>query len=362
MACSQSGTELMTKIGKELVSRNARKLLKFMSERREAISPLLILTHDYPDPDALASAFALQFLAQKGFGIEARIVYGGIVGRMENRAMVRLLKIPAHKIRPRDFRKFSAVALVDTQPDFKNNPFPGGRKAAIVIDQHVSVSKPAADFSIIDPECGATSVILAQALLVSHSDIPANVATALAYGIQSDTLNLYRAGQPHISRTYLDMLLRCDLRSLAQIQNPPRSRRFFSTLSKAIHRAMIRRQLIVSHLGDVENPDLIAQAADFLLTYKGLRWSFVTGRYKGRLHVSLRMTNPNAEAGEILRDIFQNRGDAGGHDSIAGGSLKVAAGADEALWLQAEAALVEKLSKRLRIPSKSEFYFPFRKT
>lgn len=362
MTCSESGKELMTKLGREMVGKNARKLLKFLAENKSRLTPLLILTHDYPDPDSLASAFALKHLAEKGFEIECRVAYGGIIGRMENRAMVRLLRIPAHKLKSRDFKRYAEAALVDTQPGFKNNPFPKNRKAAIVIDQHASVTKPAADFSVIDTECGATSVILAQALLISKLEIPAAVATALAYGIQSDTLNLYRAGQPHISQTYLDMLLRCDLRALAEIQNPPRSKKFFATVGKAIQNAMMRRQLIVTHLGFVENPDLISQVADFLLTYKGVKWSLITGRFKGKLYVSLRVTNPNVEAGEILRDVFENRGDAGGHDYIAGGNFKVTGSEDDSLWTAAETELVDKLLRRLRIPAKSEFYFPFRKT
>jgi nanoRNase/pAp phosphatase (c-di-AMP/oligoRNAs hydrolase) len=365
MACSELGRELVKKIGKELIGRNARKLLRFLSENRERLSPLLILTHDYPDPDSLASAFALHYLAEKVFGIQSRIVYGGIIGRMENRMMTSLLKIPVHKLRPRDFAKYSQVALVDTQPGFKNNPFPKNRKATLVIDQHESVAKPLAEFSVIDTDCGATSVILAHALQISRSEIPAEVATALAYGILSDTLNLYRAEQPHISQTYLDMLLSCDLRALARIQNPLRSRRFFGTLGKAIQNAMIRHGLIVTHLGFVENPDLISQVADFLLSYKGVKWSLITGRYKGKLYVSLRVTNPHVDAGEMLRDIFQNRGDAGGHDCIAGGNFKVTkqtGGAEDGVWHEAETALVEKLVKRLRIPARSEFYFPFRKT
>ena len=46
---------------------NPRRLLDFLSARRDSLSPLLILTHDYPDPDALAAAIALSYLAQHLF-------------------------------------------------------------------------------------------------------------------------------------------------------------------------------------------------------------------------------------------------------------------------------------------------------
>ena len=250
---------------------------------------------------------------------------------------------------------------MDTQPSFQNNSFPKNRRATIVIDQHPFVEKPSADLVVIDTECGATSVILAQALLTARISIPEKVATSLAYGIMSDTMNLYRAGRPDVIQAYLRIVPHCDMRALGEIQNPQRSRKFFLTLAKAIEKAVIRRGLLISHLGQVESPDLVSQTADFLLTYKGAFWSFCSGRYKGKLHVSLRTCRPNAEAGEILRDIFVNRGSAGGHGPIGGGSFKVGEQFGEKHWEEIERSLVERLLKRLRIPVRGEFHHPFRR-
>lgn len=343
---------------KKCVLKSARKVLRFLAHDRTR-EPILILTHDYPDPDTLASAFALSHLCEY-FKIDTRIVYGGIIGRMENKAMVQLLKIPAHKIKPVDFRNFKRCALVDTQPCFENNSFPSGRRAAMIIDQHPYVEKPDADLTVINPECGATSVILAQCLFLAKIKIPQRIATSLAYGIISDTQNLYRTGNSAVIETYQALLPFCDIRILAKIQNPTHNRKFFTTLGKAIQNAMVRRGLIVSHLGHVESPDLVAQTADFLLTYRGMQRALCTGRYKNKLHVSLRMASANCEAGQILRDIFNHHGEAGGHGSIAGGSFYVTTFEDEKKWETAEQELTEKLRKRLRIPAKGEFYFPFR--
>lgn len=340
--------------------KNARKIIKFLSEKKGTLSPLLILTHDYPDPDALAGALALHHLAENFYGIKSRIVYGGVIGRMENRTMASMLRMPIHPLRPSDLKKFENVALIDTQPGFGNNSFPKNRKAALIVDQHASVTKPSAGLVIIDPEAGATCVILAQALLLMGAEIPVKVATALAYGILSDTLNLYRAKRPDIIQTYLALLPYCDMRILARIQNPPRSRQFFMTLEKGIWNAQTQQKLSVSHLGAIENPDLVSQVADFILTYRGIDWSLVTGRYNNKLYVSLRVAKPEVDASEILRDVFIQRGKAGGHDTIAGGSFEVGKMPTEELWNEAETALIERLLKRLRLKTKGEFDFPFR--
>ena len=138
------------------IENDAQILLEFLSLKRDSLSPLLIVTHDYPDPDALASAMALSYLAQQYFGITSRIVYGGVIGRSENKELVKSLNTRLYKIRPEHLRKYRNIALVDTQPRFDNNPFPAKRKATIIIDQHLSVTKPSAELAIIDTDCGAT--------------------------------------------------------------------------------------------------------------------------------------------------------------------------------------------------------------
>jgi nanoRNase/pAp phosphatase (c-di-AMP/oligoRNAs hydrolase) len=229
----------------------AQELLDFLAKNQQSLSPLLILPHDYPDPDALAAAFALQFLAKKVFQIESRIAYRGIIGRMENRVMVGTLRIPVHRLNPGDLKKFRQVALVDTQPAFENNPFPEDRKAALIIDQHISKVNPIAGLTLVDPGCAATCVILAQALLLQNLEIPPRLATALVYGILSDTLNLYRAERPDVAQIYLRILHWADMRDLARIQNPVRTKSFFITLSRGLQEAMFIGGLVVAHLGPI---------------------------------------------------------------------------------------------------------------
>jgi nanoRNase/pAp phosphatase (c-di-AMP/oligoRNAs hydrolase) len=345
-------TSTGTPVARRQTSREyARRLLRFLRRRRGGLSPLLILTHDFPDPDALASAFALQHVAQSAFQIQSRIVYGGELGRTENKMMVRLLRIPLRRMRKVWLKKHANIALVDTQPAFENNPFPAGRHATMIIDQHGSHTPPQADLVLVDPDCGATCVIIAQALLLRREPIPPRVATALAYGILTDTLDLYRAKRADVVQTYLRVLEQADMRALARIQNPSRSRRFYATLGRGI--------LQTAHLGPVETPDLVSQVAEFLLACRGIAWCLVTGRYRGQLHASLRANSADAQAGEVLRDVFGNPRQAGGHGPIGGGSCRVGADATSAAWEEREAGLQRRLLKRLRIAAKTEPHHPF---
>lgn len=339
--------------------RYGQQLLEFLRARKDKLSPLLILTHDFPDPDALAAAFGLQHLAKAAFGIESRIAYRGELGRMENKVMVRLLHIPICRFKTSWLRKNTQIALVDTQPAFTNNPFPETRQASLILDQHSSSVAPNADLALIDPECGATCVLVTQALLQSGLDIPSRLATALAYGILTDTLDLYRAKRSDVVNTYLSILHHADMRLLTRIQNPLRPRRFFATLAKGIVEARLYRRLVVTHLGVVDTPDRIAQVAEFLLTYRRARWVLATGRHGGHLHASLRASQRNADAGSVLRAAFECPHNAGGHGPVAGGSCHLDSSAPEEAWNIREQRLAAGVVKHLRISIKAGPRRPF---
>lgn len=332
---------------------HALELLAYLARHASRLSPLLILTHDFPDPDALASAWGLQHLA-RAFGVDSRVVYGGVINRAENRAMVRLLKMPVHKLKAGEVARYRSVALVDTQPAFENNPFPARRKAAIVVDQHDPAEPVSADLALVDPGCGATCVIVAQALLLQGLEIPPPLATALAYGILSDTLDLYRVERDDVIQTYLRVLRRSDMRTLARIQNPQRSRQFFTRIGQALQKAVAYRRVLVAHLGPVSSPENVAHVADFLLTYDRADWSLTTGRVKGHLYVSLR-TDTAVRAVEVLRHVVNEPTDAGGHGSIAGGRVTVGADAAEGDWRAAERKVQARLAARLKLPASGEF-------
>ena len=340
----------------------AHPLLRYLQEQGKDIAPLLIIIHDYPDPDAIAGGCALEYLCEEGFGIPGRVVYGGSIGRQENRALIRELGLKIHKIALGEFAHNKHVACVDTQPNFENNRFATTKRARIVIDQHHSVAEPVADLALIENDCGASCVIVAKAILELGLPMPSSIATALVYGILTDTLNFARNSRPDVIQTYLQVLPFCDLQALSKIQNPARSKSFFTTLGRGIRRAVSHRGLLVSHLGEVTHPDLVSMVADFLLSYRQSKRTFCTGRYKGRLHMSLRLAKATVSAGEVLRSIVTNPKDAGGHGRIAGGSFKVGLNAEESSWETAESELTKRLLRRLRLPLKKEPYYPFRRS
>ena len=85
---------------------------------------LLIIVHNNPDPDAIASAEALRFLVENRSGVKVSIAYGGYIGRAENREMVRQLGIRLKQFNRIRLGNYDCIALVDTQPGAGNNSLP----------------------------------------------------------------------------------------------------------------------------------------------------------------------------------------------------------------------------------------------
>lgn len=336
----------------------ARRLIRFLQSHKGKLKSLLILTHDHPDPDALATAWALSHLVHAYSGARSRIAYGGMLGRRENLVMVESLDLPAHRLRPNDLNCAHA-ALVDTQPPFKNNRFNPLRHPDLIVDHHPRHPRTGADLALIDPSVGATTTILAEALIESGLKVSRRLATAIIYGIGSETQNLGREAGPRDRAAYLAFLPQADMQALWRIANPPRPASFFQTLARGIRNAFVCRNVIGVHLHEIFSPDRVAQVADFLLTHEKMAWSVVTGRYHGRLYVSLRSRNLSVHAGRLLRSILGGGNRGGGHRMIAGGSVEVGHGVPEERWRALEERTVSAFLKRIGVSGQRRHH-PFR--
>jgi nanoRNase/pAp phosphatase (c-di-AMP/oligoRNAs hydrolase) len=339
---------------------HAKKLLRELQRLGKKLSPLLILTHDHPDPDSLASAWSLAHLAQQVGKIRVRIAYGGIIGRRENRMMAERLLIPAYPLRKGEVQEAEHVALVDTQPPFKNNRFPPRRKPDIIIDHHPKHADTEAGLALIDESAGATTTMLAEALLISGVRVPPKLATAIVYGIGSETQNLGREATARDREAYQSFFPKANMKALWHISYPKRSAVFFSDVARGTTNAFTVRSIVGTHLGPIITPDRVAQIADFLLTWEKARWCIVTGRYAGRLHVSLRTTDPAGEAGRLLKRLLGGGNRGGGHGMIAGGHLEIGEDAPEKRWQEAEEKVASDFLESQGIKETGARTHPFR--
>lgn len=305
----------------------ARPKLKELLRIARGRKTLLAQTHDYPDPDTIASALALGWLLAELEGIEPTIGYGGIIGRAENKAMIRVLGIKMRRTSPGDFQKYDLVALLDTQPEVGNHCVPLNRPPNIVFDHHFprELCGPQPEFFDVGGAYGATSTKVTELIMAAGLTPPTNIATALFYGVKSDTMNLARDASAADVSAYLYLFPLADSKLLSEIEHPQVPLDYFRVFNKAITRAKIYGSMVVSDLGEVYTPDLCAEVADRMLQVEGIQHALAVGWYEEALFLSLRTRARSKNAGRILHGIVtgDQLGTAGGHGPMAGARIPV---------------------------------------
>lgn len=298
------------------------RLRKLFRGRRRA----LVLTHDNPDPDSMASAWALKHVLELRVGVPADMAYGGIIGRAENAAFVKTLKVPIKQIDDVDLGSYDVFALLDTQQGVGNHALPSDRVADIVIDHHPVREDDAINpFSDLGGSYGATSTLLTEYLRAAAIEPSIELATALYYGIKADTRDLGRQTKDPDVENYLWLFPRIDIEMLKEIEHPQLPVRYFRLLHAAIEKGRLYTDAVITDLGDVYSPDMVAEVAERLSFIEGPRWSLAFGSYRSQLYLSLRVSDKRMNAGRLIRETCAPLGgSAGGHGSMAGARLPLA--------------------------------------
>lgn len=315
------------------------------TRRRRGPHRWLILTHDNPDPDAIATAAAIQALLRSAHSVRATVGYGGIIGRAENQEMVRVLRIKLSRLRHLNWNDYARIVLVDAQPGTGNVSLPNDRTADIVLDHHPR-RRTTSSAQIVDvrPDYGATATIAGEYLRAEDVSVSRHLATALVYAIRSETRELGREASDADRSIYRELLPRMDSAALGRIQHPRLPVSYFGTLERGLADLRGVRTLIATHLGPVSQPDIVPEIADLLVRMEGRTWALATGEHEGRLYASLRTSNRRADAGRVMRQILGRKGKGGGHGMTAGGWQKIEA---EDVPAEMAASLLSKLAKRL---------------
>jgi nanoRNase/pAp phosphatase (c-di-AMP/oligoRNAs hydrolase) len=272
-----------------------------------------ILLQDDPDPDAMASGLALRALLGRTRATAPLLSFGRIT-RPENLAMVEALEIEVEQVTPDTLKSYDALAMVDIQPPFCEEALP---QIAVVIDHHPEAKGWRAPFRDVRPTYGATSTIMTEYLRAAEAKITERVATALFYGIKTDTLHLERGGTRADMEAFAYLYALANHNILRRIERPELPLDALDALGDGLlHRTIIQNALF-AHLGPVSRPDLIPQFADLCLQVKGIEWSVVSGLTGEEVHISVRNVGYVRAAGDVVQAAFGELGSAGGHRSAA---------------------------------------------
>jgi nanoRNase/pAp phosphatase (c-di-AMP/oligoRNAs hydrolase) len=300
---------------------HARHLLKVLAGKKN----ILITTHRYPDPDALASSLALcTLLKQKLPNAEVDVsikgsVIGGLNATFAKQTDLKLLPWSEELLETHD-----AVILVDTQPHFANSPLPANFAPLAVIDHHRSMHRRAkCPFCDIRADVGATGSIIFSYFMELEAPISRDLAATLLYAIESDLAGA--AGKPgELDNIALSSLtLMSDTRKLYEMRYVDLPRNYYIAYANGVNNAVVHDEAIVSHLDEIDTPEKPAIIADFLLRFDQAHWALVTAIIEKNLVLSLRTDGPKTSAADIMRRLVRDLGEGGGHRTKAGGYIRL---------------------------------------
>ncbi len=297
------------------------KLLSLLKGKRK----VLIMTHENPDPDSIAAAFGLKYIIRKVSGVPSIIAYNGIIGRAENQSMVKLLDIdmvPLSTISPRNY---SVIAVVDCQPHTGNLHLPKTINPSIIIDHHpLRKSSVSAEFLDVRKGIGSTSTIITQYIKLLGLEMDKRVATALFYGIMSDTRDLGRQSTDADIRASVYLFPYTMQKKLARIEHPELPKEYYIEFCSVLNNARIYGDVVVARVNMIGWPEMIGEFADELIQIEGIRWCICYGRHNGSLLFSIRTTRSSYMAGVLAHKICHGIGKGGGHETFAAGKIDLA--------------------------------------
>lgn len=295
--------------------------------------PLLVAIHDYPDPDAIGAAMAMQTLAGS-WGVPSVIAHGGILGREENTEMVRLLKIDLRTFDSiPDLADYRGAIFLDTQPMAKNQSLPPGIPILGVIDHHSlgdesvrhTAKSPTGTTKVIYSDVrlsiGASSTLVLGYLEAAGITPDSRLATALFLGIKTDTDGLLRDAGPADIRAYTTLLPLADLRIAGKASHPPLDEEYYRFLHTAIEKTQLYGRTAIADCGDIRTPDMLSTASDMLIPLRNVDYALAVGFHKDRAYLSLRTNPPHEDAARVLLRMVEPEGKGGGHTLSAGGFI-----------------------------------------
>ena len=303
------GSALITEFSRSITRLKVQQYQRYFSDAER----VLILTHNDPDPDAMASALALRNVLRR---TKQTAILGCLQGvtRPENQRMVKLLDIGMEVIKPEAVHDFDRVAMVDVQPHY----FPGLiERVDLVIDHHPEQPGYNAVFKDIRPDYGSTSTILTEHLRAVDVNISERTATAMLYAIKSDTLFFNRQANRVDLEAFSYLYPLADATLVRKMEGAEITMERLEYVLRAQQHGRMEEQVFCAFLGSTPREDFIPYVADFYLQLENVKWTIIAGVVNGSLIMSVRNLGYSRNAGEFVRRYFADLGSAGGHRAMA---------------------------------------------
>jgi nanoRNase/pAp phosphatase (c-di-AMP/oligoRNAs hydrolase) len=303
------GNPLITEFSRSLTRARVQQYQRYLSDADR----ILIMLHNDPDPDAMASGLALRNVLRR---TKTTAIIGALqnVTRPENLRMINLLDIHVETMTPETIRDFDRICMVDVQPHYFGGLID---RVDLVIDHHPEQAGYTAVFKDVRPDYGSTSTILTEHLRAVDVNISERTATAMLYAIKSDTLFFNRQTNRVDIEAFSYLYPLSDAALIRKMEGAEITSERLEYVMKAHQNGRLVDQVFCAFLGSSPREDFIPYVADFFLQLENVKWTVVAGVVNDSLVVSVRNLGYSKNAGEFSRRFFGDIGSAGGHRAMA---------------------------------------------
>ena len=303
------GGPLLTEFSRSMTRARVQQYQRYFSDAER----VLIMLHNDPDPDAMASGLALRNVLRR---TKTTAIIGAIQGvtRPENLRMVNLLDIHVEAITQDSLKEYDRIAMVDVQPHYFGGLID---RVDLVIDHHPEQPGYVAVYKDIRADYGSTSTILTEHLRAVDVNISERTATAMLYAIKSDTLFFNRSTNRVDLEAFSYLYPLADAALIRKMEGAEITSERLDYVLKAHLGGILSDQVFCAFLGSMPREDFIPYVADFFLQLEDVKWTVIAGIVNDSLVVSVRNLGYTKNAGEFVRRFFAEIGSAGGHRAMA---------------------------------------------
>ncbi len=303
------GGPLLTEFARSLTRARVQQYQRYFSDAER----VLIVLHNDPDPDAMASGLALRNILRR---TKTTAIIGAMQGvtRPENLRMANLLDIHVEPLTADTMKEYDRIAMVDVQPHYFGDVID---RVDLVIDHHPEQPGYTAVYKDIRADYGSTSTILTEHLRAVDVNISERTATAMLYAIKSDTLFFNRQTNRVDLDAFSYLYPLSDAALIRKMEGAEITTERLDYVMKAHQSGTLVEQVFCAVLGPTPREDFIPYVADFFLQLEHVKWTVIAGIVNDSMVISIRNLGYSKNAGELVRRFFADIGSAGGHRAMA---------------------------------------------
>lgn len=278
-------------------------------------------THNFPDPDAIGSAYGLQKLLEL-YGVPSRICYDGRIDKLSASKMLHAfaIEMSGYESLAADMGADDYIVCVDSQKNSGNvTDFVGDEVACI--DHHPTFVPVEYRYQDIRTTGACATLVAGYYEQLGHRP-DADTATALLYGMKMDTLQFTRGVTQEDIRMFAFLFSCCDREKLARLERNNMEFDDLKAYGAAIENIELYGKTGFSCI-PFSCPDaLIAILSDFILALIEVEVAVVFSYREDGVKISVRSEDPQIHAGHLLHRVLAGIGSGGGHAAMAGGLIR----------------------------------------